>query len=83
MIIHLRSLWKGTIMIRLKTTNMTIKLDSHEHKINDLVVVGPYQVYRILSTPRLTMYAPHWKLLYWITLLDCFKEGFLYEVERA
>jgi len=62
---------------------MTLKSDSHEHKIGELVVVGPYQVYRICSTPRLVNYAPHWKLLYWITLLDFFKEGFLYEVERA
>lgn len=62
---------------------MTIKLQDYNHKVGELIVLGPYNVVRILSTPKLVCYAPHWKLLYLITGLEVFKEGFLYEIEKA
>lgn len=62
---------------------MKLKLDSPYHKVDEMVVAGNYQVYKILSTPRYVMYAPHWNLLYFITQLEIFKEGFEYDVERV
>lgn len=62
---------------------MKLKLDNPYHKIGEHVWVGEHQVYEIKSSPKYVMYAPHWKLLYWLPLCDWFREGWEYDVERV
>ena len=68
--------------MHLKNTSLKLKLDKPIYKVCEQVQLGDNQVYQIVSTPKLVMYAYHWELLYFITGFEFFKEGFEYEVEK-
>jgi hypothetical protein len=66
----------------LKITLLKLKLDKATYQVGEQVQIGDNQVYEIVSVPKLVMYAYHWEVLYFITGLEFFKEGFEYEVEK-
>lgn len=62
---------------------MKLKLPTPDYSVGDMVCLSAYQVYKINSFPVKVMDAPHWKLLYYVTGLDWFREGWEYNVERV